>query len=295
MPLYYNSIINIISLTLYTPSLFLTTLLSHRHGLGHNAPYIFLLLFLLARLIQSALDLAATMLYPPLSVPNTALESAVAILTEIGLTPLLMSTISLLSSVEHPKGRRMAWVLGSLGVPLLVSLALIVAGGIDPLSREGPTFAATGETKAGVTLYCVCFIILVWCTAIISARIYLADEEETRVLTTVVVSLPFFGVVVAYYMAFAFEDLEGSQRFNVISGNETLQVCMLVVEEYVIVGLYLALGLGLPGKAGRLRNAVARTEYGGQATSFIHRMVDWTVTRLGIPFLNLAHCVLEKL
>lgn len=147
----------------------------------------------------------------------------------------------------------MQWILIFLHVPLVVSLILIVAGGIDPDSRDGPTFAATEPTKAGISLYCACFVILLWATIVITSRLYLATESEVKILTTVVMSLPFFVVDIVYMMCFAFEGLWGSQRFNVISGKVTLQLCMQVIMEYIIVGLYLGLGLELPDKAARLK------------------------------------------
>lgn len=123
----------------------------------------------------------------------------------------------------------MQWLLLLLHVPLVVSFVLIVAGGIDPDSRDGPTFAATRETKAGISMYLACFIILIWATTIISARMYLADKVEVKILTTVVLSLPFFLVDVVYMMCFAFESWGhdwNAMRFNVISGSETIQLCM---------------------------------------------------------------------
>lgn len=92
----------------------------------------------------------------------------------------------------------------------------------------------------------------IWDAAVISARLYLADKEEVKILTTVVLSLPFFLVDVVYMMCFAFESLAGDyQRFNVIAGNVTLQLTMQVIMEFIVVGLYLGLGLELPSKAGR--------------------------------------------
>jgi hypothetical protein len=122
----------------------------------------------------------------------------------------------------------MQWVLILLYVPLIISLILIVAGGIDPDSQDGPTFAATEPTKSGIAMYCACFVILTWATATIAARLYLATPMEVKILTTVVLSLPFFLVDVVYMMCFAFESLWGSQQFNVISGSVTTQLCMYV-------------------------------------------------------------------
>ena len=167
----------------------------------------------------------------------------------------------------------MQWVLMLLYIPLIISLILIVAGGIDPGSTEGPTFSATEATKAGVALYCACFVVLIWATTVISARLYLADSHEVKILTTVVMSMPFFLVDVIYMMCFAFEKF-GSQRFNVTSGSVTIQLCMQVVMEYVIVGLYLGLGLELPDKASRLKEQVADIDYDELASTFLWKMYE---------------------
>lgn len=257
----YGGIVNIVTLIFFVFSLILASWLASRQGLGHNYPWICIIILSLCRLTQVSLDLAATELFPPKTVANTELESGVAILTEIGLTPLFMSTASLLNATQRPKGRRMQWILILLHIPLIVSLILIVAGAIDPDSRDTATFAATEATKAGVSLYTACFVVLTWATIVISSRLYLATPHEAKILTTVVLSLPFFLVNVVYMMCFAFESLWGSQRFNVISGSVTLQLCMQVIMEYVIVSLYIGLGFELPDKATRFANrAVALTE-----------------------------------
>jgi hypothetical protein len=102
----------------------------------------------------------------------------------MGLTPLFMATSSLLNTTTRPKGRRMQWVLLMVHVPLVISFILIVAGGIDPDSRDSPTFAATEATKAGVSLYVACFVVLVWATTVISARLYMASQDEVKILST---------------------------------------------------------------------------------------------------------------
>jgi hypothetical protein len=261
MTVLYGGVVNIISLIFYFFALCLAILLAVRQGLGHNYPWICIAILSLCRLVQVSIDLAATELYPPDTAANTSLSTGVAILTEIGLTPLFMSTASLLNATNGPKGRRMQWILFVLHIPLVVSLILIVAGGIDPESQEGPTFAATPTTQAGIALYCGCFVILIWATIVITSRLYLATSTELRILTIVVLSLPFYLVNVIYMMCFAFETQDGSQKFNVISGSVTLQLCMQVIMEYIIVGLYLALGLELPDRASRLANrAIALRE-----------------------------------
>lgn len=229
----YGAIVNIVTLIIFFNFLCLSIYLIIRQGLGRSSPWVWLMLLAVCRLTQVSLDLAATTMFPGKNAANTALESGVAILTTMGLTPLFMSTSSLLNATTRPKGRRMQWILLMVHIPLIISFILIVAGGIDPDSRDGPTFAATEATKAGVSLYLACFVVLVWATTVISARLYLADSDEVKILTTVVLSLPFFVVDVVYMMCFAFEkwgeyDSWDHMRFNVISGSVTIQLCMYV-------------------------------------------------------------------
>lgn len=235
----YPAVVNVITLVVFFVYTLISLWLIARQGLGRSTPWIWLSLLGVCRITQVSLDLAATIMFPntdkngrPNSKStNNSLESGVAILTSMGLTPLFMATSSLLNTTTRPKGRRMQWILLTLHIPLVISFILIIAGGIDPDSRDGPSFAATEATKAGILLYLTCFIILVWATTVISARLYLADSEEVKILTTVVLSLPFFVVDVVYMMCFAYEswgDIEnqGFQTFNVISGDVTIQLCM---------------------------------------------------------------------
>ncbi|KAF1935335.1 hypothetical protein EJ02DRAFT_361752 [Clathrospora elynae] len=309
-PITEAATVNIVTLVIFFVYLCLSIYLIVRQGLGRSSPWIWLTLLSVCRLTQVSIDLAATTMFPKKTAANTSLESGVAILTTMGLTPLFMATSSLLNATTRPKGRRMQWILLMVHIPLVISFILIVAGGIDPDSRDGPTFAATEATKAGVSLYLACFIVLVWATTVISARLYLADANEVKILTTVVLSLPFFVVDVVYMMCFAFESWGPHEswdymRFNVISGSVTIQLCMQVIMEYVIVGLYLALGLGLPTKAARLRQQIGdqMDQARGQDVEKLEETVLWKmhdavsriVAAMIMPALQFAHWMLGKL
>jgi len=211
----------------------------------------------------------------------------------------------------------MQWILLTVHIPLVISFILIVAGGIDPDSRDGPTFAATESTKAGVALYLACFLVLVWATTVISARLYLADSDEVKILTTVVLSLPWFVVDVVYMMCFAFEKWTGCDepepyceswlhmKFNVISGWPSIQLCMQVIPEYIIVILYLGLGLELPTKASRLRAQVEDRIDQARALDVehlqetvlwkLHDAVSRIVAAMIMPALQFAHWMLGKI
>ncbi|CBX98856.1 predicted protein [Plenodomus lingam JN3] len=108
-------------------------------------------------------------------------------------------------------------------------------------------------------------------------------------------------------MCFAFEDWGEEDtwedmKFNVISGNVTIQLCMQVVMEYIIVALYLGLGLELPGKAARLKKQVedqmdqARALDADQLQeTVLWKLHDWVsriVAAMIMPALQFAHWML---
>ncbi|CBX98857.1 hypothetical protein LEMA_P080960.1 [Plenodomus lingam JN3] len=84
----YAAIVNIITLIIYFIYTCISIWLVFRQGLGRSAPWIWLTLLGACRLTQVSLDLAATTMYPVGSSSNTSIESGVAILTTMGLTPL---------------------------------------------------------------------------------------------------------------------------------------------------------------------------------------------------------------
>jgi hypothetical protein len=103
MTILYGGVINIVTLIFFVGSLCLAIWLARRQGLGHAYPWLCIIMLSLCRIVQVSLDLAATEMYEPETAANTALSSGVAILTEIGLTPLFMSTASLLNATTRPK------------------------------------------------------------------------------------------------------------------------------------------------------------------------------------------------
>ena len=224
---------------IYFPALATCSFLVYAQGPGNNAAHVWLLVFTCIRITGFGLQVYAE---ENNRNSNTTYYTGVAVLLNIGLSPLLLASVGMLSRVDGAVGRRMACTLVMIAVPILLALALLVAGSIDPTSQEGPTFSANPEIKAAVAIYLVCFCQLCYATIVIGFRKYLANKDDQRLVATVALSLPFMLVRVLYIVLFAFADHGNSEFFNVISGDETTQLCMQVVEEYVIVLLYLAVG-----------------------------------------------------
>lgn len=93
MTIGYRSAVSIVEVIFYLPALFIAAYISYRHGFGRNAGWVFLILFSLVRIIGSCCQLELT------NKPSKNLFVATAILSSIGLSPLLLTATGLLSRV----------------------------------------------------------------------------------------------------------------------------------------------------------------------------------------------------
>ena len=84
--------ISILELAIYTPSLFVAFFVCHRHGIGRSSGFIFTLILCLVRIIGAGCQLAT---YHGRA--SNGLLEATIILDSIGLSPLLLATLGLLS------------------------------------------------------------------------------------------------------------------------------------------------------------------------------------------------------
>jgi hypothetical protein len=84
--------ISILELAIYAPSLFVAFFVCHRHGFGRSSGFIFTLILCLVRIIGAGCQLATYH-----GRPSNGLLEATIILDSIGLSPLLLATLGLLS------------------------------------------------------------------------------------------------------------------------------------------------------------------------------------------------------
>ena len=91
----YRNVISIIQLVVYVPALFIATYVAFRHGFGRSSGWIFLVIFSLIRTVGAVTSLL-TLTYHSIGIYITAI-----ICDSIGLSPLLMSSIGLLTRVYN--------------------------------------------------------------------------------------------------------------------------------------------------------------------------------------------------
>lgn len=124
---------------------------------------------------------------------------------------------------------------------LLISVGLIlsIAGGTSGTIEPDGTVKVAGTSKAGIALYIVAFVGIVLVYFISIPRIAIVSKHENRVPVAITFALPFILVRIVYSACAVFLH---SHLFNIVNGNVAVRVAMAVVEEFIVVSIYLALG-----------------------------------------------------
>jgi hypothetical protein len=142
-------------------------------------------------------------------------------------------------------------------IQLVISLGLIlsIAGGSSSGSANGGTPKISTTSKAGIILFIVGFvgILLVWLATMPQTGV--VPGTEKRIPIGVIIAMPFILVRLIYSVLTVFVH---NHTFNVLDGSVVVHVVMAVLEEFIVVGIYLVLGFML--------NPLSQTERGPIAT-----------------------------
>ena len=123
---------------------------------------------------------------------------------------------------------------------LLITLGLIlcIVGGTSSTSSSG-VYQAQGTTKAGVAIYLVSFLALVVLAAVTMHKLSNAPSDDKRIVWAVILALPFILIRLIYSLTSVFSH---NRHFNLVSGSVIIHVFMAVLEEMVVVLIYLVVG-----------------------------------------------------
>ncbi|KAI9649211.1 hypothetical protein NHQ30_001779 [Ciborinia camelliae] len=244
MTITYRNGVGIGELVVYIPSLFLSVLLAFRHGFGRSSGWYFLIIFSLARIIGPCMSLAA------ISSPSVSLFTGALILQNVGLSPLILATLGLLSRILDSINRNthtfvQPRLLKLIEILTLVGLILGIVGGINA-SNAYPTtgkWIPGTDSKVSNILFIVSFVALFAITILTSFSISHAENGEKRILLGIAIALPFLFVRLLYSILSTF--VAHSTKFNSFTGSVSILLCMALLEELVIVMIYLGIGVTL--------------------------------------------------
>lgn len=131
-----------------------------------------------------------------------------------------------------------------LHIPILLALILSIVGGTR-ISSSDSSKHSSGETftKAGVIIFLISFIAIVAFALLTVTELSSLPWGEKRSLYAVLASLPFLAVRLLYSILADFVD---NSTFNTVDGNVTVQLCMAIIEEFIVLVFYLVAGFVAP-------------------------------------------------
>jgi len=229
--------VSVFELLIYFPSLVVAAIVCSRHGFGRSSGWIFTLILCLVRIVGACCQLAT---YSSLT---KGLLEAVVILDSIGISPLLLATLGLLSRGADSTSTTSKGGFGAIGFRLLqllitVSLILCIAGGTSSTSSTG-AYTPQTTTKVGVILYLLAFLALCFIAATTMRKLSNAPKDEKRLVWAVLIALPLILVRIIYSILSVFHH---DHDFNLITGSVAIHVVMAILEEMAVVIIYLVVG-----------------------------------------------------
>jgi len=242
MTVSYRDGIAILQLVFFVPALFLAVLLCVRHGFGRNAGWLFLVVFSLTRILGSSFYLAAN------NQPRTSwLYVAAAVCSSIGLGPLVLLCVGLVSRVNDGLQRAGKSIVPSITFRLiamtaLIGLILLIVGNTNSSGAITGHGSISTLSKAGTVLFLLVLIALAVVWALCLVRKPYIQHDEKRILLIVGLSLPLLLVRMIYSLIYIFS---GDVKFSSIIGSPTIYLCVDVLMEILVILIAMSIGLTL--------------------------------------------------
>ncbi|RHZ59787.1 uncharacterized protein CDV56_103083 [Aspergillus thermomutatus] len=234
-----NRVVSIVELAVYIPALIPAVIACKRHEFGRSSGWHFTLTLCLVRIAGSTCQL---ILYSNNSV---GLLKATLILEYIGLAPLLLATLGMLS-------RFVVWVNTSSAAPKisiryfrLVQLAVVI-GAVLGIIGAGKTQAQTNSpsiwSEVAVIFYVAAGAALVLIFLLTIPYFASVPESERPLAPAIGVALPLDLVRLTYQVLVVFVH---RGPFSRTAPSVGVRVGMALVEEFVVVAIFLLLGFRL--------------------------------------------------
>jgi hypothetical protein len=122
---------------------------------------------------------------------------------------------------------------------ITIGLILCIAGGTSSNTQPDGTFKVSSTSKVGVVLYIMAYVVTAFIYIASIFRISVVPPRERRVPLAILVAFPFILVRLVYSACSVFLH---SHLFNLVTGNVVVVVLMAVLEKFVVVAVYVALG-----------------------------------------------------
>ncbi|MCJ1326535.1 hypothetical protein MMC10_003199 [Thelotrema lepadinum] len=245
MVLSNKSILDVVELVYYILALVLALFVIRKHGFGREVGWIYLALLSLIRIISAATGIAAQN-----DPSDTTLEEITVILSSVGLSPLLLAWLGIISRVNSSMNSHgiPPRALQIINAPVIVGLVLAIYGGTKIFSTDVNTASqGLNYSKVAVILFLLTFIAIAFVTVYTSTQNRRVQRSERPLLFASAISIPFLFLRILYSLIVDFN--WGSTTFSLTSTTDAAVVAdavMAILMEFIVVALYLAAGFLAP-------------------------------------------------
>ena len=230
--------IALVELIFYIPFLFISAFVCYRHGFSRSSGWLYTVILCIVRIIGGILQFVSH------NDHSTGLLETTLVLDSVGITPLLLATLGLLSRFvdfvnAHSKSRLTIRHFRIVQLVLFVGLILAVVGGTSMNVDANGTYQVPSTSQAGVILYVIAFAGLILMFVLSVPQASAVPTKERRVPLAVALALPFLSVRLLYSVLSVFSH---NHIFSVATGSATVRLGMAAIEEFVVVAVYVILG-----------------------------------------------------
>ena len=131
-----------------------------------------------------------------------------------------------------------------LHIPTILALILAIIGGTR-ISSSDVSKHPSGQNfeKAGGVMFLIVYIALVVLVLLTMIHYSQLPWGEKRILLAIMAALPLLAVRILYSLL---ADFKHDSTFNIVDGNATVQLCMSIIEEMIVMVLFLVAGITAP-------------------------------------------------
>ncbi|KAF2737381.1 hypothetical protein EJ04DRAFT_488009 [Polyplosphaeria fusca] len=233
-----REIVSIVELIFYIPTTVVALVVCARHGFRQTSGWIYTVLLCVARVAGAICHLIG------INNPSVGVITASVIIDSLGLSPLLLATLGLLSRFVdfiHAHGRPV-WNpthFRLLQTIIIVGLILAIVGGTNGKPKPDGSIQVQTTSKVGIILYIVGYAGIVAVLVVSARQTNCVPKKERRVPVAVFFALPFLLVRLVYAACAVFLH---NHIFNIVTGSVPVWVVMSVIEEFIVVVTYVTLG-----------------------------------------------------
>ncbi|TKA63640.1 hypothetical protein B0A55_11093 [Friedmanniomyces simplex] len=155
-------------------------------------------------------------------------------------TGLLEATIILDADAINQNSKTVFSALHFRLIQLAITLGLIlsIVGGTNSITPTGQ-YKVQATSEAGIVLYMLCYMALGAVSIITLTNISYLTSGESRLMWAVIVAMPLILVRLIFSLLVIFHH---SHTFSLVAGSALVHALMAVVEEMLVVFVYLGVG-----------------------------------------------------